>query len=215
MIKEYLSPINLEVICAENGHKALLFAKEYHPALILMDIRMPEMDGYEVTKRLKDNPNTADIPIIALTASVALNEKAKIETHGFDGFLAKPVNISELLCELSRYLQYTQKADTDAPQVAAAALDSTLNVADIANLPKLRNQLKQEIMPIWEMANIIMEMDTLAELAEKMIKLGNEYNLPIFIHYGEPLLESTETFDIAYIQKALKELPEMIKPLIE
>ncbi len=173
---------------------------------------MPEMNGYEATKHLKDNPNTADIPVIALTASVALNEKASIEAHGFDGFLSKPVNISDLLSELSRYLKYTKKALV--PQVATTAVDSTLNPTEIANLPALRNKLEQEIMPLWKKANVIMEMDIVAELAEKMIKLGNEYNLSVFIRYGEPLQESTQTFEIAYIKKALKEFPVLVKPLM-
>ncbi len=212
LIKEYLSQVNLEIISAENGQEALLFVEEYHPALILMDLRMPEMNGYEATKHLKDNPNTADIPVIALTASVALNEKASIEAHGFDGFLSKPVNISDLLSELSRYLKYTKKALV--PQVATTAVDSTLNPTEIANLPALRNKLEQEIMPLWKKANVIMEMDIVAELAEKMIKLGNEYNLSVFIRYGEPLQESTQTFEIAYIKKALKEFPVLVKPLM-
>jgi len=214
LIKEYLSQVNLEVICAENGQQALLFVEEYHPALILMDIRMPEMDGYEATKHLKNNPNTADIPIIALTASVALNEKAKIETYNFDGFLAKPVNICALLSELSQYLKYTKKAVTDTPQAATAEIDLTLNLKEIANLPELRNKLKQEVMPVWKKAKVIMQMDIIAELAEKMIALGNEYNIPAFIHYGEPLLESTQTFNLAYIRKARQEFPVLLKPLI-
>ena len=213
LIEEYLSPVNLEVIFAENGLKALLFAEEYHPALILMDIRMPEMNGYEATKHLKNNPNTADIPVMALTASVALNEKAKIEAHGFDGFLAKPINIYELLCELSRYLKYTKKAVADIPQVATK-VDSTLNLENIANLSELRSKVEREVMPLWKKANIMMKMDVVIAFAEKMITLGNQYNVPAFIHYGEPLQESTQTFDIAYIQKALKEFPGLVKPLI-
>jgi len=214
LIKEYLSPVNLEVIFAENGQEALLFAEEYHPSLILMDLRMPEMNGYEATEHLRDNPNTADIPIIALTASVALNEKAKIEAHGFDGYLSKPVNISNLLRELSHYLKYTQKAVADVPQVATIAIDNTLNLSEIAELKELRNQFKQEVIPLWEETKMMMEMDVVAELAEKMIELGKEYHIPIFIRYGEQLLESSQTFDIAYIQEALKELPDLVKPLI-
>jgi len=212
LIKEYLSPVNLEVISAENGQEALLFAEEYHPALILMDLRMPEMNGYEATEHLRDNPNTADIPIIALTASVALNEKAKIEAHGFDGYLSKPVNISNLLRELSHYLKSTKKAVADVPQVAT--VDSTLNLSEIAELKELRNQFKQEVIPLWEEAKIMMEMDVVAELAEKMIELGKEYHIPIFIRYGEPLLESTQTFEITSIQNALEAFPVLVKPLI-
>jgi len=214
LIEEYLSPLNLEVLSAENGHNALLFAEEYHPALILMDIRMPEMNGYEATQHLKDNPNTADIPIIALTASATLNEKSKIEAHRFDGYLAKPVNIAVLLRELSHYLKYTQKTIADVPQVATTKVDNTLNPKEIGNLPELINKLKQEVMPLWEEANLIIEMSIVAELAEKMIALGKAYHIPAFICYGEPLLESTETFDISFIQKALEELPDMLKPLL-
>ena len=111
LIEVSLPRVNIEVISAKNGQEALLFAEEYHPALILMDIRMPEMDGCEATKRLKNNSNTADIPVIALTASVALNEKDEIKRYGFDGYLTKPVNIYELLRELSKYLKYTKKVD--------------------------------------------------------------------------------------------------------
>jgi len=212
LIEEYLSQVNLEVISAENGKTALLFVEEYHPALILMDIRMPEMDGYETTRHLKGNPNTANIPIIALTASVTLDEKFKTEAHGFDGYLSKPVNISELLSTLSHYLKYTKKSVADAPQVAT--VDSTLNPEKIADFQELKNQLKQEVMPIWKEANIMMEISVVAELAEKMIKLGNEYHIPVFIRYGEPLLESTQTFKMACIQKALREFPDLVKPLV-
>jgi signal transduction histidine kinase len=214
LIEEYLSQANLEVISAENGQRALLFAEEYHPALILMDLRMPEMDGYEATKRLKDNPNTADIPVIALTASVALNKKAKIEVHGFDGFLAKPVNISDLLHELSHYLKYSKKSV--APQEAAPTeVVETLNLENIVNLSELREKVEKEVMPLWKRANIAIRIDVVTELAKKMIKLGNEYNVPVFIHYGESLLENAQSIEVLHIQKALKELPILVEPLTD
>ena len=212
LVKEYLSFVNLEVIRAENGHQALQFAQKYHPALILMDIRLPEMDGYQVTTHLKNNPNTANIPIIALTASVALNERAKTQAHGFDGFLAKPINISELLAELSRYL--THKMDSKISEVVTSVVDNTLNPETITDLPQLRNQLQQKVMPLWEEINIMMEMILVAELAELMITLGNKYNIPIFIHYGELLKESAQTFDIPYIEENIAKLPALLKPLM-
>ncbi|MDM8559228.1 PAS domain S-box protein [Thiotrichales bacterium HSG14] len=211
LIKEYLSQVNLEVIYAENGQQALLFVEEYQPALILMDIRMPEMDGYEATKRLKNNPTTANIPIIALTASVALDEKSKIETHGFDGYLSKPVNISDLLGELSHYLKHTKKADTDTPKVVIEKVDNTINPAEIANLPELQNQIRQEVRPLLKEVENAMEMGMVAELAEKMIQLGKEYNIPAFIQYGEPLKGSSETFEIDHIQTALEGLPALLR----
>ncbi|MDM8565300.1 PAS domain S-box protein [Candidatus Halobeggiatoa sp. HSG11] len=208
LIKEYLSQVNLEIICAENGQQALLFVEEYHPALILMDIRMPEMDGYEATKRLKDNPNTANIPVIALTASVvALDEKHKIETRGFNGYLAKPVNISDLLNELSNYLKHTIN-EVVVPQTTE--IDYTINPAEIAKLSELQNRLRQEVIPLLEEVETAIEMGMVAELAEKMIQLGKEYNIPAFIQYGEPLKESSETFEIDYIQTAFERLPALL-----
>ncbi len=211
LIVEYLPSVNLEVICAENGNKALLFAEKYHPKLILMDLKMPKMDGYEATKRLKDNPNTANIPVIALTASATTNTRTKIEVHGFDGYLTKPVNISELLSELSRYLEYTKKVVVAAPQVAKVEL--TLNPTEIINLPELITQLKQEVMPLWEEINIVIEMGRVGRLGKKMIELGNEYNISVFIRYGESLQENVQIFDITKIKKALKQLPTLLKPL--
>jgi len=209
LIKEYLSQVNLEVICAENGQQALLFVEEYNPTLILMDIKMPEMDGYEATKRLKDKPSTANIPVIALTAYASMDEKAKTKLHGFDGYLTKPINISALFSELSRYLKHTTVTDT--PQITNAEVDNTINPAEIANLPELQNRLKQEIMPLWEEIEVVMEMGMIAELANKMIQLGNEYNIPAFIQYGEPLLENTKIFRITYIQSALEKLPALLR----
>jgi signal transduction histidine kinase len=106
LIKEYLVQVNLDVIEAENGREALIVTEKSHPALILMDIRMPKMDGYEATRKLKENPRTKDIPVIALTASVAPETIQNIMTLGFDGYLSKPVNSHEILKELSRYLKY-------------------------------------------------------------------------------------------------------------
>ncbi len=194
----------------------MLLVEKDHPDLILMDIKMPGMNGYEATKDLKENPKTASIPVIALTASVAFSDKYKIKAHGFDGFLAKPVNIYALLRELSRYLKYTriEKVVTDISQTAKTEVDSTLVPKNIANISELRSKLKQEAMPLWEEANIIMEMEIVGAFAEKMIELGNEYNIPAFILYGEPLLESTQTYNITYIQKALKEFSDMLAPLM-
>ncbi|MEK8017993.1 MAG: response regulator [Candidatus Parabeggiatoa sp.] len=214
LIQEWLSQVNLDVIEAENGIEALLFAEEYQPNLILMDIRMPVLDGYEASQKLKENQNTQNIPVIALTASVTLEEKTKVEALGFDGFLSKPINISELFNELSHHLKYTAENTPDAPKIKPSVLHTTMiNPKEIAHLAELKSKLKKEVMPLWEDINAMMETDVVAEFAEKLIQLGDEYNLSLFIDYGEQLLEYTQDFDIPYIQKAIDEFPEMLKPL--
>ncbi len=104
----YLGPFNFEIYFAENGKIALEQVQEHKPDLILMDIRMPEMDGYEASKRLKEENWGKDIPIIAVTASGMAQEKEAINLQ-FDGYLAKPLSQFTLINEMKKFLKFTEK----------------------------------------------------------------------------------------------------------
>jgi hypothetical protein len=69
-------------------------------------------------------------------------------------------------------------------------------------------------MPLWEVANIAIDMENISQLADKLIELGNEHHVPIFINYGELLQEYTQTFDITNILDILKKLGDIIKLII-
>jgi PAS domain S-box-containing protein len=96
VLKEMLETAGFLSIEAENGKIAVERAREFHPDLVFMDIKMPVMDGYEAVRVLKADPATAGIPVFALTASAFTNDEAKILQSGFDGFLAKPFKKSSL-----------------------------------------------------------------------------------------------------------------------
>jgi two-component system cell cycle response regulator DivK len=76
-----------------NGEDGVIMAREHHPDLILMDISLPGIDGVEATRQLKGEPSTADIPIVALTASVLQADRARFEEAGFAGLIAKPIDV--------------------------------------------------------------------------------------------------------------------------
>ena len=80
----------VETVSGEDG---VIMARESHPDLILMDISLPGIDGVEATRQLKDEPSTADIPIVALTASVLQADRARFEEAGFVGLIAKPIDV--------------------------------------------------------------------------------------------------------------------------
>jgi two-component system, cell cycle response regulator DivK len=84
----------LEAGAAEVGVE---LARRHSPQLILMDIQLPGIDGVAALAQLKANPVTAKIPVIALTAFAMQDERQRFRTAGFDGYLAKPINIRELL----------------------------------------------------------------------------------------------------------------------
>ena len=90
------------MIPAVNGAEAVELARRNPPDLVLMDIMMPEVDGFEATRRLRDFPETRDVPIITLTAMEGSRTKA-LEA-GADDFLAKPINSGQLLDKVRDWL---------------------------------------------------------------------------------------------------------------
>jgi CheY-like chemotaxis protein len=92
------------VVPARNGAEAVALAREDPPDLVLMDIMMPEVDGFEATRQLRDFPETRDIPIITLTAMEGARSRA-LEA-GADDFLAKPINSGQLLEKVRDWLTH-------------------------------------------------------------------------------------------------------------
>ncbi len=93
-----------EVIVAADGEQGLAMARAEAPALILMDLRLPAMDGWEATRRLKATPETRDIPIIALSAHVMAGDKEKALAAGCDDYETKPVDFKRLLAKMAALL---------------------------------------------------------------------------------------------------------------
>jgi signal transduction histidine kinase/CheY-like chemotaxis protein len=103
-LRELIVPIGFEVVEAEDGEQALVRARERRPALIVMDLAMPQMDGYEATRRLRQDPAFEGIAIIASSASVTAAEIEGSRAAGCDAFLPKPVQVDALLAHISRSL---------------------------------------------------------------------------------------------------------------
>ena len=94
-----------EVLVAENGTKGCAMAAAEQPDLILMDLELPDIDGWEATRRLKSNPQTRDIPVIALSAHALAGSREKALAAGCDDFDTKPVEFERLLAIIRRLLQ--------------------------------------------------------------------------------------------------------------
>jgi CheY-like chemotaxis protein len=93
-----------EVLAAENGEKGCEMAAAEQPDLILMDLEMPVVDGWEATRRLKGSPTTRDIPIIALSAHALAGEREKALAAGCNEFDTKPIEFDRLVVTLRRIL---------------------------------------------------------------------------------------------------------------
>ncbi len=97
MLSDYLSFKGYHLVFAKNGLEAISLAKERKPQLILMDIQMPKMDGIEATRWIRSDPQTTDIPIIALTALAMPGDREKCKQAGIDEYVTKPVILDQLV----------------------------------------------------------------------------------------------------------------------
>ena len=122
IISLYLRKAGAEVVVAENGRAAVERAKVERLDLILMDIEMPELDGYAATRRLRDAGFT--LPIVALTAHCSADNRDKCIAAGCTGYLRKPVERSALLDCVAGYLSGGNRPASDAPAPAPVASES-------------------------------------------------------------------------------------------
>jgi len=104
ILRDVLSTVGYELIEALNGEDGVKLAQDERPDLILMDIQLPRMDGYEATQQIKSIAELKTIPIIAVTSYVLSGDEAKARAAGCDGYIAKPFSPRELLAKVRKYL---------------------------------------------------------------------------------------------------------------
>ena len=156
-----LIKINLElayykVICALDGSRGYALAKQELPDLIILDVMMPEIDGYTVAKRIRENPSTKDIPIIMLTALNMLQNKVQGFNIGADDYLVKPFEMEELLVRVKALLKRTN----NIPK--SVAVKEVLTQGDITLIPETYsieiNGKSAKVTPIeFEIVNLLMQ----------------------------------------------------------
>jgi two-component system, cell cycle response regulator DivK len=98
-------PTGYEITEVENGEEALAAIAKQRPDLILMDIQLPVMDGYEATRRIKADPDLRSIPIIAVTSYALSGEEKKAQSAGCDEYVPKPFSPRQLLAKIRNFLQ--------------------------------------------------------------------------------------------------------------
>ena len=104
LVRDVLQHTGYKTLEAETGEDGVRLAQESRPALILMDIQLPGMNGIEALGRLRADPKTKKIPVIAVTASAMTHDRAKIMAAGFDGYQSKPINVKEFLVAVREML---------------------------------------------------------------------------------------------------------------
>ena len=114
LLQAYLEDVDCRTISARDGLEALNIVSKNRPDLILLDVMMPKMSGFEVCKRIKNDPHTSDIPVIMVTALSEFGDIERAIDSGTDDFLSKPVNkLERTLAYLSEIEKQAQMAKSD------------------------------------------------------------------------------------------------------
>jgi two-component system cell cycle response regulator DivK len=104
ILRDLLSNVGYELIEAVDGVEGIAMAEREQPDLILMDIQLPVVDGYQATQRIKANPNLRAIPVIAVTSYALSGDEEKARAAGCDGYVTKPFSPRELLARVREFL---------------------------------------------------------------------------------------------------------------
>ena len=104
IVRDLLTNFGYELIEAADGAEGVALAQREQPDLILMDIQLPQVDGYEATLRIRAIPELAKVPIIAVTSYALSGDEAKTRAAGCDGYVAKPFSPRELLAKIREFL---------------------------------------------------------------------------------------------------------------
>ena len=97
LVRDVLQATGYSTLEATTGEEAVELALSQAPALVLMDVQLPGIDGVEALERMRQNERTASIPVLALTAQAMSGDRERFLEAGFDGYLAKPVDVCELI----------------------------------------------------------------------------------------------------------------------
>ena len=105
LVRDVLTFKGYEVIETETGEEGVRLAQERRPSLVLMDIRLPGIDGVEALRRLRAEGTTRGISVMAMTASVMTEDRQKILEAGFDGYQSKPINVTDFVAVVEQVLE--------------------------------------------------------------------------------------------------------------
>jgi CheY-like chemotaxis protein len=109
LCRDVLNVKGYSTIESETAEEGVKLAREKSPSLVLMDIQLPGMDGITAMKQLRAAPETAQIPVIAITASAMTHNRTTMLAEGFDGYQTKPISLKDFLAEVQRVLAARKK----------------------------------------------------------------------------------------------------------
>jgi PAS domain S-box-containing protein len=210
-IKELVQAPGISFLEAHNGEIALEILNHSRPDIILLDLRMPGMDGFEVARHIRKNNLLSKIPLLAFTASAFEDDKIRIQESGlFDEVIFKPVSKSKLDSAIRQFVAYEIIERKAIPEKME---DKTLPQELLKNLPILIDNLKENYLPEWDMVKNKFVIFKIEEFANSLESEGEQYGINLLKFYATRLKSDLDMFDLEKLDEHLGKFPSIINDI--
>jgi CheY-like chemotaxis protein/anti-sigma regulatory factor (Ser/Thr protein kinase) len=206
LLKGYFRNLPFTVLEAGNGREALEQVAAHAPDLVIMDLRMPVMDGYEATRALKSGESTRNIPILVLTASSMATHREIEDQLKADAYLRKPVPYGLLIREMARFLPHRLPERRQEARPVDAASDPS-RAAEALPL------LEGELMETWRSIRGTFVFDEIDAFGKRVRDVGESFGLQSLAQWGRELKDQASRFDMTSLPGTLARFPELVEQL--
>jgi signal transduction histidine kinase/CheY-like chemotaxis protein len=210
LLSAYCSDMNLSFELARNGNEVIRAIKKRKPHIILMDIRMPVMDGYQTVKLIKANNSTKSIPVIAVSASSMHSEQELTTNAGFDAYITKPIEDFKLKQVLAKFLKSNKV--TIAEEEEIEGIENSFHL-DTDQAQQLFAEIHQKVVPLLNDLKNILSSESLQSFNNEIKQLANQTSWPELENFSKKLQLSIETFDYETIQVLIQKFDNIINQL--
>ena len=210
LLKNMLEELGFQGELADNGEAALEAARIWKPQLVISDIRMKEIKGIEIARKLKNIPALSSIPVVALSSRP--KEIMNGFEHLFDACLSKPLEAKQLIQVLSSYFHSVKKQRGQIYGLKRPLCSSDRTVCaelrhDIEQVnPELKRLFKEEVAPLLDLYQDVFIISELKKLMQDLIALGEAYNFQKIIGCAHALNAAVQCFDVIEIHNILKQI---------
>lgn len=206
LVKGYFNGSRVSIVEAENGSETLELMKNAPPDLVLMDLRMPVMSGYEAISAIKADATLKNTPVVAFTASVMGEDMEKVNRYGFGGYLRKPINRADLFRVVSRFYPLTDEhREIEQPTVK---LESSPQ-----QLKNFLDSSEKNLMVLWRDVKDRGDFDLIGTFVQHLEEEAQRFSVTELNHYVSRLKECLNSFDIAEVDRMMMEFPGLLAEL--
>ena len=202
----------LKILEAENGKVAIEMANLYKPDLILMDIKMPIVDGMDASRIIKSTESTRSIPILVITASVFKQTMDEINSI-CDGVLQKPVNYSRLISYISQFIKNNKTSIEEGNTHYPLHSLSEFAAFNKEGSQAIHDRIIKDEFHKWEKIKNVMNISEIKDFSNQIAEIGEEYNCKPIILWAKKLGDYASQFDSNRISICLEQFPELVKAL--